>query len=52
MGRNAFDSVTSVFKRKESSESGRRFALEFESYDKDKTEEYRSFEGRRRGGRR
>ncbi|GAA4551972.1 hypothetical protein [Pseudonocardia xishanensis] len=51
MGRNAFDSVTSVFKRKSSEESGSRLAFEYETYEKSKEEEYRSFEGKRRGGR-
>lgn len=49
MGRNAFDSVTSVFKKKSSSESGSRLAFEYETYEKTKEEEYRSFEGKRRG---
>jgi hypothetical protein len=49
MPRNAFDSVSSVFKSRSEESSKRRFAIEFESEDKSKSEEYRSFEGKRRG---
>ncbi|MFR9802459.1 hypothetical protein ACL02T_09170 [Pseudonocardia sp. RS010] len=49
---NAFSDIVSVLKSKKSSESGIHLGIEYDTYVKSESKEYRYFEGHERGHRR